>query len=120
MYMKPFTSRLAGNSTLFLFPLLYLFLKKRKLMIWLLLPAFVLIGCFQNFFDTNTKRNPTPDMISQLQTANKLFIIHYSDSTYALEEMKITDNVLYATQIPVPEGFNRYSSPDTTRSNFVK
>lgn len=92
--MKPIISRLSSNCTLFFFPLLLILRSKWKNYILLLFGSLIVAGCFEKFYSKGTVEKIDASVIERLKSANKYFIIHYSDSVLSLYDVSINEQLL--------------------------
>ncbi len=106
------------NITPFLFfPALWLMRKKTNgRIIPFLLVVFVLTGCFQFYYKTNTRHTIDAATIQQLQTAKKYFILHFRDSSVALNNITIKNEKLEADMAEVLPEHTKYLDPDKSTS----
>lgn len=118
--MKSITGHLAGSATLLMFPLLFLWQKKRKYLLLLVFPAIVISSCYQHYFRTKTQQTLNQDLLQNLQSMNKYFIIHFKDGAYALNNMSVQNNIINAEKTSIPDKHGLFMNPDTAKTNRLK
>lgn len=118
--MKSITGNLPGYTTLLLFPLIFLYQKKKKYFLLLIFPLLAICSCYQKYFKTDTRKQVDQDMLQNLQSMNKYFIVHYKDGAYALNNVTVKDNIIGADKSVIPPEHNLFMNPDTAKANRVK
>ncbi len=86
----------------------------------LLILSMLHTGCFQHFFRTNTRKNIDTASLQKLLSAQKYFIVHFSNGVMALNKIKIADDKLEADLIPVPKKRMDYIDPKPNKTNSVR
>ncbi len=82
------------------------------------LPALFLVvslsSCMDYFYKTNTKPSIDAQTTSALAKENRFFIIHFSNSTNALEHPYVKNDSLFGTIIALPPEHSGNLNPDTS------
>ncbi len=120
--MKPVSNRLAHMSLTILFPFHLLWKRSRKATIAVVLvTAFVLVGCFQHYYRTNTKNSIDTATLKRLQNSSKYFILHYNDKkAFGLINVTVSGDNIEGDLAELPEERKKYLNPSPERSNIVK
>ncbi|HMJ47324.1 MAG TPA: hypothetical protein VK498_08340, partial [Ferruginibacter sp.] len=118
--MKSFTSQLSGSATMLMFPLFFLWQKRRRYIVIFIFPLMAICSCYQHYFRTKTIHDVNRDMLQNLQSMNKYIIIHYKDGSFALNNISLRDNIMTAEKVPVSEEHTLFFNPDTSKINRVK
>ncbi|MEP6673862.1 MAG: hypothetical protein ABJA78_01860 [Ferruginibacter sp.] len=119
--MSSITSRLSGSAGMLLFPLYFMYRKRKKAFL-LLIVAFALTvsSCYQHYFKTHTQQKADTDMLQKLQSANKYFIVHFKTGVAGLTNLSIKNNTIEADIVTLGEDHLKYLNPETSRTNRVK
>jgi hypothetical protein len=120
--MNSLTSKLYGIASFIFFPLLIIFLRRKKnYYVFICLVFIALTGCYLNFYRTNTKPSIDPATASRLSSELKYFVIHFANSTNGLEQAKVEGDMLYGKIVPLPFEHSKYLHPDSgSKKNRVK
>lgn len=86
--------------------------KKRMIYLFLLFISVSLTGCFRNFYQTNTKSSIDTATLSRLVSEKKYFVIHFANSTNALENAYVKNDSLYGRITALPPQHTGYLNPD--------
>ncbi len=116
--MKSLHSKLSGIAPFIFFPLLIIFRKKKKTLygcIFVLLIS--LSSCYLNYYRTNTSPSIDGNTLSRLKTENKYFIIHYFNSTYGLENMRVEGETLHGNLVALTDAHLKYLHPPSVEKN---
>jgi hypothetical protein len=108
-------------SLLFL-PILCLIIKrKRKAGIIYLVFIFVTsLGCFQNFYLTNSKKSISDSTLLKLQSENKNFVVYLANGHYSLKNIKINDKIIEGDVDSIGEDESKYLLPHHTSNSYKK
>ncbi|MEO7265909.1 MAG: hypothetical protein ABIW38_13410 [Ferruginibacter sp.] len=117
--MKSITGRLAGSGSLFLFPMLFLYQKKKKYLLLLIFPVLAISSCYLQYFKTDTRKQVDQDLLQNLQSMNKYFIVHYKDGVYALSNVTVKENIISADKSAIAPEHILFMNPDTLKTNRV-
>ena len=82
--------------------------------------AFLTGGCFQQYSKTNTKQTADEDALRQLKTADKYFIIHYTDKIMAAQNVRVSDDKLEADLQGLSKEHAKYLAPPQDDRNVMK
>ena len=88
-----------------------------------LLVFFIVItlsSCYLNFYRTNTKPSIDAATASRLKLENKYFIIHFSDTTYGLQNISVSGDTLHGSLVSLPAEHSRYLHPASDEKSRVK
>ena len=119
--MKPIISTLSQHKSMILFPLLFLW-KRKRAKIFLLLGLFTIIltGCFNHFFRTGTVKGIDAATIRRLQSEDKYFILHAGNTTLSMKKLKVEKDHVEADLDTLPDYHAKYLNPKTEKPNIVK
>ena len=118
--MKPITNRLATIAGHAFFPMYLIWKKKNRKILFLLVTAVILAGCFQHYFKTNTQNNVDAATVQKLLVADKYFIVHFGNTVKELLNVSVTSEKLEADiDVLLPE-HAEYLNPNTNKANRVK
>ncbi|MFI5187476.1 MAG: hypothetical protein ACHQF0_12160 [Chitinophagales bacterium] len=110
--MKPLR-HLSSISPFIFFPVLLLIRKKTTgKFILLILGLFMLAGCFQFYYKTNTRHTIDAATIQQLQGENKYFILHYRDTAVSLYNIVLSNERIDAKIVALSPNHSEYLNPD--------
>jgi len=56
----------------------------------------LLAGCFRHYYQIDTQKFVSSEMIKKLQSNEKIFIAHFNDSTFKLNNLKMSDSSIEA------------------------
>lgn len=119
--MKSIIGTLSQHKTMIMFPIIFLWKKKKgNLFLLLFLFIFTLTGCFTYFYKSGTIKGIDAATIKKLQSEHKYFILHAKDGTVAMNNIKIKNDQVEADLGELPPEHIRYLSPKTDKSNAVK
>jgi len=119
--MSSITSRLSGSATLFFFPVYFIWRKRKKTgIILLLLFVLAINSCFQTYFKTNTQSKVDTDLLQKLQSQPKIFILHFKDSIAELKNMTVKNDTIEADITQLSKEYLKYLDPKSDKANVVK
>jgi hypothetical protein len=108
------------SINLLFFPIVYLYQKRRKYLLLLIFPILAISSCYLHYFKTDTRKTVDQDLLQNLQSMNKYFIIHQKDGAFALTNVTVKDNVISADKSVIPPEHNLFMNPDTAKTNRVQ
>ena len=96
--MKRFPFSTGSLTSFLLMPLLFLFVRRKWkfAVFYMLIISFISMGCFRNFYSTNTKTTINDSTIALLKNSNKYYIVHLKNGDYALQNISVKDSLLSA------------------------
>lgn len=119
--MNSITSRLSASAGILIFPLYFIWRKRKKnVMLLLMVFALTISSCFQSYFRTNTQTKVNTDILQRLQSYSKVFIIHFKNGVAELNNMKVKNDVIEADLSEVSQEHLQYLDPKTDKKNQVK
>ena len=120
--MKNLHSKLSVIAAFIFFPLLSIFLyRKKTAYVFTFLILLTLSSCYLNFYRTNTKPSIDANAVSKLSSESRYFIIHFGNSTNGLEQVYVNGDSLYGTIVPLPLQHSKYLYPQVNNEkNRVK
>jgi len=119
--MKPIINKLSNQAGMIIFPILFLW-KKKKYRVFLLLSVItvLLTGCFNHFFRTGTLQGIDAAAMQRLQSQEKYFILHVNDGAMAMDSVKIQKDRIDASLSALPAGHLHYLNPKIEKANLIK
>ena len=76
------------------------------------------MGCyFQHYYKTNTVYKVSGQVLNQLKTANKYFIVHTPDSAFSLKNMSICGETLSGETVVLNPEYLKYLNPSMIKGN---
>jgi len=119
--MKPIISRLNSHAGMAIFPILFIWKKKkyRTLFLFSVITIF-LTGCFHHFFRTGTLKGIDAATIQRLQSEQKYFILHANDRVMEMNNVKVGKDKIDADLTMLPQGHLHYLNPKIEKANQVK
>jgi hypothetical protein len=120
--MKPLTNRLAHSALAVLFPLYFVWKKRKTTTIFILLILMVAFtSCFQHYYRTHTKTSVDENTLQRLKNSQKYFILHFSNNrTLGLNNISVNNDKLEADLAELPQEHQNYLNPNTQKANRVK
>lgn len=94
--------------------------QKIKISLSLLLAGWLLAGCFQHYYKTNTKEQVDICLMEKLKAANKYFIIHYNDKIMGTQGVRLENEQLQADLVALPKEHSYYTNPNANEPNVMK
>lgn len=76
-------------------------------------------SCFNHYYQTNTTRTVSSDMLAKLCEAKKIFIVHTTDSIFGLKEVSVVNNELTGKRDSLKRNFQQYLHPVSQMANPV-
>lgn len=100
--MKSFNQRLHSIAFFLIAPLLFIYFQKRsKIYFGIIIFGVLMAGCFRHYYQIDTQKFVSSDMIKKLQSNDKIFILHFNDSIFELENLKMADSAIEADFQPL-------------------
>jgi hypothetical protein len=108
-------------SLLFL-PILCIIIKKRRNagIIYLMAVVAMSLGCFQNYFLTNSRKTISDSTLISLQAQDKIFTVYLANGNYLLRNIKINDKVIEGDVEAIGEGDTAYMHPRHKSNRYKK
>ena len=96
--MKRFSISNGSLLAFLILPFLFLFVKRKWkfAVVYVMVISFLSTGCFQYFYNTNTKTSINDSTFALLKNSNKYYIVHLKTGDYALQNISIKDSLLSA------------------------
>ena len=102
--MKTSNQRCYNIAFLWIAPAFFYFLRKGvKIYLPLILLSVLMAGCFRHYYKIDTKDKVTPEMISILESTDKIYFVHFNDTIYSLQKMRIVGTDIEAEIDPVTD-----------------
>lgn len=119
--MKPIVNRLSSHAGMVMFPILFIWKKKKgKMLVILSFCTLFLTGCFQHFFRTGTLKGIDASTIQRLQSQDRYFILHAGNRVMAMNNLKIGKDNLDADLSLLPADHIKYLNPKKEKPNQLK
>ena len=119
--MKLIINRLSSQAGMVMFPLLFIWKKKKgKMLLILSLCTLFLTGCFQHFFRSGTLKGIDASTIQRLQSQERYFILHAGSRVMTMNNLKIGKDRLEADLSLLPADHLKYLKPKTEKPNQIK
>jgi hypothetical protein len=119
--MKPIINRLSGHAGMAMFPILFIWKKKKgKMLLISFLCILFLTGCFQHFFRSGTLKGIDASTLQRLQSQDKYFILHADNRVMTMNNLKIGKDKLEAELSLLPADHMKYLKPNTRKPNMIK
>jgi hypothetical protein len=111
-----------ATAMAFLFPIiLFIVRKKRKAGVIYLLATFVLcLGCFENYFHTNSRQSISDTTLLNLQKAEKHFAVYLENGVYTINNIKINEKIIDADVEPLADYYKKFINPEKESNRYKK
>jgi hypothetical protein len=117
--MKTSNQRCYNIAFLWIAPVLFIFLRKGvKIYLPLLLICVLMAGCFRHYYKIDSKDKVSPEMISILESTDKIYFVHFNNTIYSLQKMQIVGPDIEAEVEPVTD--NLISKAYTRKNTSMK
>ena len=117
--MKTSNKRCHNIAFFLIAPVLFVVLRKGgKIYLPLILISVLMAGCFSHYYKIDSKYNVSPEMISILQSPEKIYFVHFNDIIYSLQKMRIVGPDIEAEIEPVTD--NQISKAYTRKNTSMK
>ena len=86
----------------------------------LFLLVFTLSSCFQKYYNTNTVGKTDPGTLEKLQAEHKSFIVHTPDTSFALKNVTIDQEIISGNQTTLDPQYEKYLVAKTEGANRLR
>ena len=91
-----------------------------RLIVCLLSFSMCMSSCFLKFYKTDSLATVPEEKINNLSDTDKIVIVHYNDSIFSLQQVKVNSDSIYGTIQSLDNMFRKYTSPSTEEPNKYK
>jgi hypothetical protein len=102
--MKSINQRLQTLAFFLIAPVLFIILRKSaKIYLPVILIGVLIAGCFRHYYEIDSQKPVSSEMISKMESSEKIYIAHFNDAIVLLNNLKTTATELEAGVQPLSE-----------------